>query len=133
MAEGLLQRLFADMRPDPVMFDLAADLKATGTAVALLSNSWGSTYPREQIDALFWPVVISGEVGLHKPNADIFEHVLDLLDLPSGRVVFVDDAEPNTDGARRVGMQTILHTDAGLTRKELGRLAPSLDEQGATT
>lgn len=125
-AEGLLQRLFADMRPAPVMFDLVDELRNAGLRVALLSNSWGNTYPRDRIDAVFDPVVISGEVGLRKPNADIFRHTLDLLDSAPERVVFVDDAAPNTEGARLLGMHTILHTTPGTTRTELARLVPSL-------
>lgn len=121
----LLSRLFADMRPDPVMFELVADLKRAGLQVALLSNSWGNTYPRERI-AVFDPVVISGEVGLRKPNADIFLHALDLLDAPPDRVAFVDDAGANTEGAGRLGMRTVLHTDPDTTRKELARIVPAL-------
>jgi putative hydrolase of the HAD superfamily len=118
----LLKGMFADMRPDPVMFDLVRDLKNAGIRVALLSNSWGNTHPREQIDALFDPVVVSGEVGMRKPNPEIFTHVLDLLNVAPNRVVFVDDAEPNTDGARLLGIQTILHTEPETTRRELARL-----------
>ena|SRR5674476_877068 len=39
--EDLLKGLFAQMRPNPVMFDLVQDLKDAGIRVALLSNSWG--------------------------------------------------------------------------------------------
>jgi len=124
--EGLLRGLFAQMRPDPVMFDLVHDLKDAGVRVALLSNSWGNTYPRELIDALFEEVVISGEVGMRKPNPDIFTHTLDLLDARPDRVVFIDDAEPNTDGAARLGMHTILHTDPDTTRSKLARLVTAL-------
>jgi epoxide hydrolase-like predicted phosphatase len=126
--EDLLSGLFAQMRPDPAMFDLVQDLKDAGVRVALLSNSWGNTYPRERIDAAFDLVVISGEVGMRKPNPDIFGHMLDLLKLRPERVVFVDDAEPNTDGAARLGMHTILHTDHHNTRKKVARLVPALDE-----
>jgi epoxide hydrolase-like predicted phosphatase len=123
----LVKGLFAQMRPDPVMFGLVQDLKDAGVRVALLSNSWGNTYPRESIDALFELVVISGEVGMRKPNPDIFTHALDLLGIPPERVVFVDDAEPNTDGAARLGMHTVLHADPDSTRQKLARLVPALD------
>jgi epoxide hydrolase-like predicted phosphatase len=125
--EDLLKGLFAQMRPNPVMFDLVQDLKDAGIRVALLSNSWGNTYPRELIDALFDLVVISGEVGMRKPNPDIFTHTLDLLDARPDRVVFIDDAEPNTDGAARLGMHTVLHTDPDTTRSKLARLVTALD------
>ena len=122
----LLRGLFADMQPDPVMFALVKDLKSAGVRVALLSNSWGNTYPREQIDALFDPVVISGEIGMRKPNPEIFSHTLNLLNVPAQRVVFIDDAAANTDGASRLGLQTILHTHSETTRTELTRLIPAL-------
>ncbi|MEV4331088.1 HAD family phosphatase [Streptomyces sp. NPDC049597] len=126
---GLLGRLFAGMRPDPAMFALCEELRDLGVRVALLSNSWGNTYPRERIDALLDPVVISGEVGLRKPLAPIYELTLDRLDLPAERVVFVDDAEPNLLGARALGMQALLHTDAAGTRAALAELVPDLPPQ----
>jgi putative hydrolase of the HAD superfamily len=123
---NLLRSLFAEMEPEQVMFDLVQDLKDAGIRVALLSNSWGNTYPRDRIDEVFDVVVISGEVGMRKPNQDIFAHMLDLLDVRPERVVFVDDAEPNTEGAARLGMHTILHTDSVNTRQKLARLVPTL-------
>jgi epoxide hydrolase-like predicted phosphatase len=126
---GVLARLFAGMRPDPEMFALAEDLRDVGVRVALLSNSWGNTYPRERIDALFDPVVISGEVGLRKPLAPIYQLALERLDLPAGRVLFVDDAEPNVLGARAVGMRALLHADAAATRAALADLVPDLPRQ----
>ena len=41
-------------------------------------------------------------------------------------VVFDYDAEPNTDGASRLGILTVLHTHPDITRKELARLIPAL-------
>ena len=124
--EGLLQRIFAGMRPDPAVFALIDDLRSVGIRVGLLSNSWGNTYPRERIDALLDPVVISGEVGLRKPHAAIFELALERLGLPADRVLFIDDAEPNVLGARDVGLQGLLHADATTTRAALAALVPDL-------
>jgi epoxide hydrolase-like predicted phosphatase len=123
---GVLDRLFAQMRPDPEMFALVDDLRELGIRVGLLSNSWGNTYPRERIEALFDPVVISGEVGLRKPQASIYEHTLGMLGLPPGLVLFVDDAEPNIVGARAVGMRALLHTEPRGTRAALAALIPEL-------
>jgi len=123
---GLLKGLFADMGPDPVMFGLAGDLKNAGIRVALLSNSWGYTCSCEQIDALFDSVVVSGEVGMRKPNPEILMHIFDLLEVPPDRGVFVDDAELNTDAASWLGIHTVLHTHPSTTRKKLARLIPAL-------
>lgn len=125
-AAGILGRMFAGMRPDPVMFELVAELRACGIKVGLLSNSWGNTYPRPEIDELFDPVVISGEVGLRKPHAAIYQHALAHLGLPAGRVLFVDDAEPNIIGAQSVGLRALLHTSPRCTRAALAALVPAL-------
>lgn len=125
-SDGLLSRFFHGMRPEPAMFDLVAELRDLGLQVALLSNSWGNTYPREQIDALFDPVVISGEVGLRKPHRAIYELTLERLGLPAEQVVFVDDAEPNLLGASEVGLHTWQHTDPESTRAALAVLVPEL-------
>ena len=123
---GVLAGLFAGMRPDPDDVRAGRGPPRVGVRVALLSNSWGNTYPRERIDALFDPVVISGEVGLRKPLAPIYQLALERLDLPAGRVLFVDDAEPNVFGARAVGMRALLHTDAAATRAAMAELVPDL-------
>jgi len=126
---GVLRRLFAGLRPDPDMFALAENLRDLGVRVGLLSNSWGNTYPRERIDALLDPIVISGEVRLRKPLAPIYQLTLERLGLAAERVLFVDDAEPNVVGARAVGMRTLLHTDAATTRVALAELIPGLTPQ----
>jgi len=125
-SKGILRRMFAGMRPDPAMFQLVADLRAAGVRVGLLSNSWGSSYPRDQIDAAFDAVVISGEVGMRKPESEIYLHALERLGLPADVVAFVDDAEANLRGARAVGLRTHLHTDAATTRRALAAWLPAL-------
>lgn len=123
---GILGRLFAAMRPDPAMFALAGELRRHGVRVGLLSNSWGNTYLRRRIDALFDPVVISGEVGLRKPHAALYELALSQLGVPADRVLFIDDAEPNVLGARSVGLHALLHVDARSTRSALAAPVPDL-------
>lgn len=125
-AEGILGRLFAGMRVEETMFALVADLRGLGVRVGLLSNSWGSTYPRARITEAFDRVVISGEVGLRKPQPEIYRLALDGLGVPAERTVFVDDAEPNLVGARRVGLRTVLHTGPAATRAALAALVPGL-------
>lgn len=125
VAEGILGRLFAGMRSDPDMLALAAELRAAGLRTALLSNSWGRTYPADVL-ADFAPVVISGDVGLRKPQAAIYELMLDRLGLPADECVFIDDNEANVDGARAVGMRGLLHTEYAATRAALANLIPVL-------
>jgi HAD superfamily hydrolase (TIGR01509 family) len=125
--DGILRRLFAGMQPDPAMFALAEELRATGLKVGLLSNSWGNTYPRARIDALLDPVVISGEVGLRKPHAAIYDLAVARLGVPADRVLFIDDAEPNVLGAQIVGLQALLHVDHPSTRSAVTQLVPDVN------
>ena len=66
--EGLVQRMFAvDLEED--MLSAVGAVKAAGFKTALLSNSWGSSlYPRARLAVLFDALVISGEVGMRKPD-----------------------------------------------------------------
>lgn len=124
--DGVLTRLFAGMRPDEEMWQLAAEARAAGLRTALLSNSWGDFYPHDRLAEVFDTVVISERVGLRKPEAAIFRLVLDELGVDPGEAVFVDDAAPNIDGARAAGLTAVLHTTAAATRAELAALVPAL-------
>ncbi|TQL70223.1 putative hydrolase of the HAD superfamily [Nocardioides albertanoniae] len=124
--KGVLERLFAGMRPDPAMWALARDLRAAGVRVALLSNSWGDFYDHGPIEEMFEVAVISEQVGLRKPDPAIFRLVLDKLGLDAGECVFIDDAEPNIVGARDLGLVAVLHEDAATTRAALAQHVPAL-------
>lgn len=107
---AILEGLFAELAPDGGLWDLVAEVRDRGVATALVSNSWGTAaYPRERLAAHFDTTVISGEVGLRKPDADIFELTLDRLGVPASACVFVDDNEINIVAAERLGMVGVLH------------------------
>ena len=53
--------------------------------------------------------MISGEVGLHKPQPEIFRLGCDRVGLAPGECVFVDDLRENCEGAEAVGMTAVLH------------------------
>jgi epoxide hydrolase-like predicted phosphatase len=115
-AEGLLQRMFAASERVPAMYDAIYALRGAGLRTALLSNSWGpGGYPREDFPGLFDAVVISGEVGMRKPEEGIFRHAADALGLAPGSCVFIDDMEANVAAAVDCGMTGVLHTEAALT------------------
>ncbi|MDN3355591.1 HAD family phosphatase [Actinomadura sp. DC4] len=122
VAEGLLTRMFAAFEPVEPMYEVLRKARAAGVRTCLLSNSWGNTYPRELFAELFDQVVISGEVGLRKPDPAIFRHALDLLGLPSEECAFIDDIEHNTNAAERLGIVGVHHTDVDVTVSRLEEL-----------
>ena len=122
-SDGLVDRLFAGMAPDEAMIDAVRTARATGIRTGLISNSWGAgRYDRAAFPELFDGVVISGEVGLHKPEPEIFRLGAERVDLPPEDCVFVDDLRENCAGAEAVGMTAVLHRGSDTTLPELERL-----------
>jgi putative hydrolase of the HAD superfamily len=119
VAEGLLERMFAGFERVEAMYDMLRDVRSNGVRTCLLSNSWSNTYPRDDWDEVFDAVVISGEVGMRKPEPRIFEHALGRIGLAGAECVFVDDIEANIDAARALGIAGIHHRDAATTIAEL--------------
>lgn len=118
-AEGLLERMFAGFINEPAMVEVLRTARKHGLQTALLSNSWGFDYPREGWVDLFDAVVISGEVGLRKPEPEIYRLAARRLGVRPGQCVFVDDLASNIRGAAAVGMIGILHRDVPTTISEL--------------
>ena len=76
-----------------------------------ITNWSAETYPiaLRKYDFLhfFQDTVVSGEEKLLKPDAAIYQLLLDRNQLKAEECVFMDDAAENVDGARRLGMQAI--------------------------
>ena len=120
--EGLLERMFAGFRHEAPMMAAVRTARRRGLKTALLSNSWGLDYPREQWAGAFDAVVISGEVGMRKPEPAIYLHAAKLLDVGPEQCVFVDDLAPNVRGAVAVGMVGVRHVSADESIRELETL-----------
>jgi putative hydrolase of the HAD superfamily len=118
--EGLLTRLLAGLSElDLRMLDLVRRARAAGLRTALLSNSWGNHYPEQLRQNLFDAVVISGEVGMRKPEPEIFHYTSQRLGLATQHCVMVDDLPHNIAGAVAVGMVGVLHRTFDETLGEL--------------
>lgn len=121
--KGLVRRLFAGMQPDEAMFSAVAATRRQGIRTGLLSNSWGSDgYPRQRFAALFDIVVISGEVGVRKPDPQIYELATRRLGVAASDCVFIDDIQANVVAAETAGMAGIVHRDAETTIPQMARL-----------
>lgn len=64
-------------------------------------------------------VMMSNEVGLHKPDPEIFELAMELLNVPAGQILYIDDLAENVEAARRLGMVGIVHSDWTQTRQQI--------------
>jgi putative hydrolase of the HAD superfamily len=119
----LVNRIFGRVEPDETMVEAVKRARAAGIRTGLLSNSMGTgRYDRDAFPELFDGVVISGEVGLHKPQPEIFTLSCERVGLAPEECVFVDDLKENCVGAEAIGMTAILHRGAETTIPELERL-----------
>ena len=66
--------------------------------------------------------MISAEVGLHKPQPEIYLLAAERLEVEPAECIFVDDLKENCEGAEAVGMTAIRHRDAQETIARLTEL-----------
>jgi HAD superfamily hydrolase (TIGR01509 family) len=96
---------------DPEFVDVATMLSGD-YSLALLSNDVGEWSQRLRarfaLDGLLKVAVVSGSVGLRKPDPQIYRLLLDRLKAPAGDCLFIDDRLPNLEAAAQIGMQVVL-------------------------
>ena len=110
-------------------------LRQTGYPVHAISN-----FSREKFDVArrlfpflddFDELVISADVGLVKPDREIFDLLIERRDLKPARSLFIDDRDDNIAAARWIGFDTVLfkqgETDlfAELARRGVGNGTPA--------
>ncbi len=109
-SEGLIERLFAGMTPLEEMIEVVRVARGAGLKTGLLSNSWSvSHYDRDLLEELFDVAIISGEVGLHKPQVEIYRLTVEKLGVEPSECVFIDDLRENCEAAEAIGMTAIRH------------------------
>ena len=114
--------------------EIFRELRAAGTPVYALTNWSAETFPiaQERFDFLgeFDGLVVSGEVEMTKPDADIFEHLAATFDLDPADAVFIDDSLPNVETARRLGFHGVHFSGPDALRAELVRLGLPVEPAG---
>lgn len=105
-------------RVDPEMLQLLRATRERAT-VSLLSN--GTTRLRRDLHVLdlldeFDHVFNTAEIGIAKPDPDVFRLVCSELSVHPTDALFVDDLALNVDGARSAGLRGHRHTDHDSTR-----------------
>lgn len=119
------EALRAIYSPREEMFVLAAQLKAKGYRIGLLSNAEMAAmeFFYEQSYQMFDEAIFSCAVGARKPEHRIYEVALERLRVLPTEAVFIDDRVDFIEGARKLGIHTILYRDPAQVRRELATLA----------
>jgi putative hydrolase of the HAD superfamily len=93
-------------------------LKQKGFKVLLLSNANKAFFERKiyaeypEFRDLFSEAVISSEVGMVKPGAEIYQYTLSLAQSRPEESLFIDDSRPNVDAALALGIHGFVYTDS---------------------
>jgi 2-haloacid dehalogenase len=99
------------------------ELHGAGVRLAALSNWSAEKFPvaLDRYDFLGWfeTIVVSGEVGVAKPDRRIFRHLLDRTGFVPATSLFVDDVAANLAVADQLGFRTYLFRDPPALRSEL--------------
>ena len=125
--EGIEAHYWAkNVRSEPV-FTWVRELKATGEyKVGLLTNigkEWLDDFlPEQERSELFDADVLSGEVGITKPDVRIYEMLADKLGVQPYECVMIDDLLQNIEGAARAGMATVLFGSLQQAQADLQRV-----------
>ena len=119
-ARGVVRELQLDLGPDEFITAFVAwarglypgarpllDRVQDTYRLACLSNSNKLHTPihRRSIEPLMDRYYFSDELGLVKPDREVFKHVVRDLDVPPERIAFFDDTPINVVAARHVGMR----------------------------
>lgn len=121
LEENTLDELMRDMwdwycgELDAEMFDYFVGLRDR-YRTAILSNSGDGARREEQrrygFEDITEVIIYSHEVGLAKPDPEIYRLTTEQLRVDPCEIVFLDDKEENVVAARRFGWHAVVHTTA---------------------
>jgi epoxide hydrolase-like predicted phosphatase len=101
---------------------LRRGLYKTGLLSNAFSNLRGYMTGVWGIAEAFDEMIISAEEGMVKPDPRIYQLALERLGVKAYQAVFIDDILANVEGAREVGMQSVLFQEASQARLDLEAL-----------
>lgn len=109
------------MEGEPPIAAVARRARRAGIRTALLSNA-DAVADHPEWGELFDTVVLSGVVGMAKPDAEIYRLTARRLGVAPQDCVFVDDLRSNVAGAVAAGMVGVHHRSVASTLAELETL-----------
>lgn len=122
--DSIRDEFFAGDIVDRQILDFLRSLRGTHKT-GLISNAWSDLRDyivREKMEDAFDHIVISAEVGVAKPDPEIFQIALEQAGVRAEEAVFVDDFYVNIEGCEKVGMKGIHFKDAASTLQQLKEL-----------
>ncbi len=110
------------------VIEIARKLKSNGYLIGLLSDAdiTAVEYFKKQKYNIFNVSVFSCIERYVKPEKEIYEIILNRLDTLPGETIFIDDKKIHVEGAKKLGINTILFTTAENLIKEFLKFGVNL-------
>lgn len=104
------------------LIEVIKDLKKKNYKIGILSNysiTLREKLTRLNIIDLFDEVIISSEVGLQKPQPEIFEIVFNKFNIKNSEMIFIDDTKKSLEGAEKIGYIPVLYINNETLKSDL--------------
>jgi putative hydrolase of the HAD superfamily len=115
-------------KPNEPLFDYMRNMLKPKYKLGLLSNA-GANWLNELFEQkdinLFDDVVLSYELGVIKPDPDIYKQAAKRLGVDPEECIFIDDNQGHCNGGTRAGMKTICYKDFEQLKQDLAPLLSS--------
>jgi len=91
----------------------------------VISNAWGDSRDyiiRNQFDDAFDTLILSAEIGMMKPQPEVYQLALKRAQVEANEAAFVDDMPKNIEAANALGMHGIVFRDPAQVKENLKNL-----------
>jgi 2-haloacid dehalogenase len=110
----------------PATVDVLAELRKAGIRLLALTNWPAETFApaRDRFEFFSWfeGIVVSGDVGVAKPDDEIFSLLLERYQVDPASAVYIDDTTVHVRTARRLGLAGVDYSGATELRRDLAAL-----------
>ena len=120
----------APVRND-ILLDFGQQLRPD-VKIGMLSNMGESglvhLFSKQECDTLFDSIVLSSDIGIVKPQKEIYEITANRLGIPLEECMMIDDRQQYVDGAKAAGMSALLFQD---TQQCINKITAVLEARNA--
>ena len=106
--------------------DIVRELYNEGYSLYIVSNwaneTWELVEDNFEFLSYFKDVIISGKVGVAKPDTAIFKMACDRFNVQPKTTIFIDDLPKNIEAAKALGFQAILFESPKTLRRDLAAI-----------
>ena len=119
----LMRQIPRSLTPIMATVGIVNSVKKSGNKVFALSNMHSASIERLEREYSFWDLfdgmVISCRIHLVKPEAEIYEYLLNKYGLMADETIFIDDTDINLNAASKFGIRPIKFEDPLQCESEL--------------